>query len=266
MVKNPKQPPICEVKSRIPYRLALAGGWIDQPFVSRLNPNPPGSMVVVCVEATFRFMDRCGMATSTREAAAKLWGGKLPKGNRDELVRNLYKQENKGKAEPSGSQDMVGLMYPGVSRLDYDFGANGGIFPTRIESLTNKRVARWLERVIHIVPVAQRPPGYSPLGIKRLEPRWIERLGESGRACFDAIAAMDIKQLGSSMNECMECWERLLPRVIQHPAITVDLKGLLRAYQRQSAGAMYSGCGGGYLYVVSEEAVPGSFQMTIRTE
>ena len=34
----------------IPHRLALAGGWIDQPFVSRLNPAPPGSMVVVSLE------------------------------------------------------------------------------------------------------------------------------------------------------------------------------------------------------------------------
>jgi hypothetical protein len=30
----------------IPNRLQLAGGWIDQPFVSRHNPQPPGSMVV----------------------------------------------------------------------------------------------------------------------------------------------------------------------------------------------------------------------------
>ena len=26
----------------IPYRLALAGGWIDQPFMSRHNPEPFG--------------------------------------------------------------------------------------------------------------------------------------------------------------------------------------------------------------------------------
>ena len=34
----------------IPNRLQLAGGWIDQPFVSRLNPRPPGAMVVVQIE------------------------------------------------------------------------------------------------------------------------------------------------------------------------------------------------------------------------
>jgi hypothetical protein len=29
---------------------------------------------------------------------------------------------------------------------------------------------------------------------------------------------------------------------------------------------MYSGCGGGYLYVVSEEPVPGGFQIRVRID
>ena len=60
----------------IPYRMALAGGWIDQPFVSRLNPSPPGSMVVVGLEPTCRFMERAGMATGTRNVALGLWNGR----------------------------------------------------------------------------------------------------------------------------------------------------------------------------------------------
>ena len=70
--------PIADVIGSIPYRLALAGGWIDQPFVSRHNPKPPGSMVVVSLEPAFRFMDRSGLATGTRAVATKLWQGKLP--------------------------------------------------------------------------------------------------------------------------------------------------------------------------------------------
>jgi hypothetical protein len=31
-----------------------------------------------------------------------------------------------------------------------------------------------------------------------------------------------------------------------------------------NAGAMFSGCGGGYLLVVSEKPVPGAFQVTVR--
>src|SRR5512133_522174 len=91
---------------KIPYRMALAGGWIDQPFVSQYNPNPPGSMVVVGLEPTFRFMDRCGMGTSTRRVAAQLWGDRLPEGDPNDLMRALYQAENQGKREPSGSQDM----------------------------------------------------------------------------------------------------------------------------------------------------------------
>src|SRR5512136_731641 len=110
---------IAEVIGRLPYRMALAGGWIDQPFVSRLNPEPPGSMVVVGLEPTFRYMDRSGMATSTRKVAWQLWGDKLPDGDPAQLVRELYAEENRDKPAPSGSQDMIGLVYPGINRLDY---------------------------------------------------------------------------------------------------------------------------------------------------
>jgi hypothetical protein len=264
-VINPRSNPVTSVISRIPYRLALAGGWIDQPFVSRLNPIPPGSMVVVAVEPNFRFMDRAGCATGTREVAMKLWEGRLPERDRDVLVRELYAAENEGKTEPSGSQDMIGLIYPGINRLDYDFAANGGIFPSHIETLTDSRAVRWLEKVIQVVPVAQRPEGYNPLGKKNLDPKWIARLGQTGKDCFEAIRRRDIKALGASMNDCMKCWETLLPNVVRHPTLTVDLVGLLRAYQSGYPGAMYSGCGGGYLFVASEKPVAGAFKVKIRT-
>jgi hypothetical protein len=249
---------------KIPYRIALAGGWIDQPFVSRLNPSPPGAMVVVSVEPTFRFMDRSGIATSSREVARKLWNETLPDRNPLELVRELYASENDGKPEPSGSQDMIGLIYPGINRLDYDFRFERGLFPAHIESNNHPDVAHWLEGVIHVLPVAQRPNGYNPLADKNLDPGWIQRLGQSGKQCFDAILAKSVEGLGASMNECMKCWEALLPCTVRHPAISIDLLRILSHYQARYAGAMYSGCGGGYLYVASEEVVPGSFHIQVR--
>ncbi|HET6451531.1 MAG TPA: hypothetical protein VFI08_09475 [Spirochaetia bacterium] len=249
----------------IPYRMAFAGGWIDQPFVSRRNPEPPGSMVTVAVEPAFRWMDRCGMATSTRAVALRHWGGRMPSGDPARLVRELYAAENEGKAEPSGSQDMVGLLYPGVCRLDYDASVEGGVFPARVDCCTDPQVARWLERVIKVLPVAPRPPGYEPLAVKNLDPAWIARLGRSGRACWDAILARNAPALGDSMNECMLCWETLLPRVVRPPSSPVDLAAVLRFYQGRSHGAMYSGCGGGYLYVVCEDPLPGAFGVRVRT-
>lgn len=255
---------LSQVIGKIPYRMALAGGWIDQPFLSQLNPAAFGSMVVVGLRADRIYMERCGMATGTRNIALKLWGNELPQGDPLELVSQLYAEENRAKAEPSGSQDMIGLIYPGISRLDYTFEHAGGIFPAHIESCREADVAAWLEQVVHFLPVMQRPPGYGPLGVKNLQADWVRRLGQSGIDCYNAIIAKDMRGLAASFNECMTCWETLLPQTVSHAMISLDLVGLLRAYQSGYPGAMYSGCGGGYLMVVSEEAVPGSFKVKVR--
>jgi len=255
---------LSDVIGKFPYRMALAGGWIDQPFVSRLNPQPPGAMVVVALEPTFRYMDRAGMATSTRKVAMQLWNGSLPESDPALLVRELYAEENQDKPEPSGSQDMIGLVYPGINRLDYEADFEGGYFPRQIESCRDPVTTGWLEEVVHLLPVTQRPAGYNPLGRQNLDPEWVRRLGHSGKDCYAAILERDVQALGASLNECMCCWEALLPQTVCHPAITVDLMALLHSYQRRYPGAMYSGCGGGYLYVVSEEPVAGGIRAKVR--
>ncbi len=255
---------LTDVIGAIPYRMAFAGGWIDQPFVSRLNPEPPGSMVVVNIEPSFRLMDRCGMSTSTRKVAMKIWGA-IPDGDPAELTKQLYAAENEGLSEPSGSQDMIGLIYPGVNRIDYDAEHEEGYFPVHVESNNDPAIARWIEDMIYMVPVCPRPDGYNPLGEKHLDPEWIRRLGQSGKDCFDAIVARNASALGASMNECMLCWETILPHTVTHPTLTVDLKAVLACYQARYHGAMYSGCGGGYLYVVSDEPVPGGIRVNVRT-
>jgi hypothetical protein len=259
-----KVSPVEKFFGAIPNRLQLAGGWIDQPFVSRHNPKPPGSMVVVQIEPNFPPMDRSGIASGTRAVAMKLWIGKLPNRPKEELVRELYAAENKGKPQPSGSQDMIGLIYPGINRLDYDFNIQGGVFPAHIESCNRSKVKRWLSEMLYLVPVEPRPKGYSPLGVKNLEPKWVAKLGQAGRDCYDAIVNTDAKALGASFNLNMKCWETLLPHVVRHPLLRADLMPLLAAYQRQYLGAMFSGCGGGYLIVVSNKPVPGALQVEVR--
>lgn len=265
-MKKNRTPFLAELFGSIPNRLQLAGGWIDQPFISEHNSRAPGAMVVVQIEPTFRPMDRSGIASGTRAIATKLWKGKLPNRPLDELVRELYDAENQGNADPSGSQDMIGLIYPGVNRLDYDINIHGGVFPSHIESLNSQKQARWLERVLHLLPIEPRPDGYSPLGIKNLEPRWVARLGQSGMDCFEAIRTMDVDLLGKSFNDTMVSWEKLLPHVVAHPAIKLDLKAILKVYQKHFPGAMFSGCGGGYLLVASNQPVPGAFKINVRTK
>ena len=250
---------------QIPYRLALAGGWIDQPFISKFNPHPPGSMVVVAVNPTFRFMSKCGLGTSTRTIAKQLWDDSLPEEDPQVLMRQLYHHENANRKDPSGSQDMAGIVFPGINRLDYDYHFEGGVFPVHVESNVDPQIAIWLENHIHVLPVNQRPEGYYPLGIKNLEPHWIVRLAQTGKNCYEAILSQDAQSLGETMNETMRCWEAILPHVTHHPTITMDLMQLLAYYQSRYHGAMFSGCGGGYFYIVSDEPVPGTFAVSIRT-
>ncbi|HYA48128.1 MAG TPA: hypothetical protein VEG35_00395 [Burkholderiales bacterium] len=250
----------------IPYRLALAGGWIDQPFISEHNPEPPGSMVVVSLEPRSTFMDRSGFATSTRATAARLWGETVPARDPAALMRELYAEENRGRSEPSGSQDMAGLVYAGISRLDYDFRTDGGVFPCHVESTTDPAVVAWLEKVVWLIPVAPRPEGYDPLEQKNLDPHWIRWLGRSGKECYEAILAKNVVALGASLNRTMACWEAILPRTVRHPALQTDLKSMLDDYQSWYPGAMYSGCGGGYLIVVSEDKIRAGLKVKVRTK
>jgi hypothetical protein len=257
---------ITSIIGGLPYRMALAGGWIDQPLLSRLNPAAPGAMLVLSLQPVFHFMDRAGMATSTRKVAHKLWDGRLPQQAPQELVRELYYAENGDRPHPSGSQDMAGIIYPGISRLDYDFNVEGGLFPAHVESCNDPATVAWLERVLHILPVCPRPDGYDPLLVKNLLPEWIARLGRAGHDCYAAILRHDPLALGAALTATMECWKVLLPANFEHPSLTMDLLPLLHYYQENFYGAAYSSCGGGYLYVVSEQPIAGAFHPVIRAE
>ena len=244
--------------------MAFAGGWIDQPFVSRLNPAPPGSMVVVGLEPAFRFMDRCGMATGTRKVAMRLWGGALPGGDPAELVRELYAEENKGRAEPSGSQDMIGLIYPGVNRLDYDYAYEGGYLPAPHRVVHRSR-HRPLAGAGHPHAAGRAAPGrLQPAGCQEPGPGVDPAAGPDRQGLLRRHPGHGRASAGRVDERVHACWEALLPHTVRHPTITVDLIGILSIYQSRYPGAMYSGCGGGYLYVVSEEPVPGAFKVKVR--
>ncbi len=57
----------------LPYRIDLAGGWLDQPFVSQ---HYPGAVVTISLAPTHEFNERSGMASSTAAAHARAVGGK----------------------------------------------------------------------------------------------------------------------------------------------------------------------------------------------
>ncbi len=239
---------------RFPYRLCLAGGWIDQPWISKINP---GSVVVAQIWPTMNFNDRSGLATSSRKIGIKLWGDNYPKGDHAENARLLFGAENPpGKPYISGSQDHIGLLYPGLNRLYY----KGGYWPEKIESKTDSDTCEWLSEVISLVPMEPRPQGYDPLKIMNLKKNLIKELGEAGDNCWSAILKKDMEGLGKSMTDTFLTWRKILPLTIpDHVMQEMELK-----YLPNYPGAITSGSGGGYVIIVSEKPVEGAVKIRVR--
>jgi cytidyltransferase-related domain len=239
---------------RFPYRLCLAGGWIDQPWVSKIYP---GSVVVAQIWPTMDFNNRSGLATSSRRVGIQLWGDRYPDGEYEENARLLFGAENPpGKDYVSGSQDHIGLLYPGVNRLDY----NGGYWPERIESAVDEETCKWLSDVIHLVPLEPRSDGYDPLKIMNLEKHIVKELGKAGEGCWNAIIKRDVVMLGRSMTDTLMAWKKMLPLTVPD-WVLVELK---TRYLPFYPGAITSGSGGGYMMVASEKPVPGAIKVRVR--
>jgi cytidyltransferase-like protein len=239
---------------RFPYRLCLAGGWIDQPWVSEIHP---GSVVVAQIWPEMDFNDRSGLATSSRKVGIQLWGDRYPEGAPEQNAKLLFGAENPpGKKYISGSQDHLGLLMPGVNRLYY----NGGFWPEKIESSIDKDICDWLSDVIHMVPLEPRPEGYDPLEIMYLEKHLIKELGEAGDLCWESILKKDIAGLGKALTNTFLSWKKILPLTVPDWVMSE----LETKYFPYYPGAITSGAGGGYVVVVSEKEIEGAIKIRVR--
>ena len=239
---------------KFPYRVCLAGGWMDQPWVSEINP---GSVVVAQMWPTMDFNDRSGMATSSRKVAKELWGDNLPDGDPVRNAQLLFGAENPpGSEYISGTQDHLGLLVPGVTRIDYD----GKFWPKNIENTCDANTCEWLSEVLHFAPLEPRPDGYNPLLSKNLDPSIIKSLGESGEKCYEAILKKDVKLLGESMKETFLAWRKMLPYTVPDWV----MEEMETNYFPHYSGAITSGSGGGYVVFPSEENIEGTIKVKIR--
>ena len=147
----------------IPYRIDLAGGWIDQTFVNSLAA---GDVVTICIEPEYEFNDRSGMATSSRKKAIELWQTNIPEGDKEKLAKTLFCFENPpGTTYVSGSQDAIGIVMPGLCRLHYD----NGFWPVGIENITDNDLLSWLEQRIWILPLYPRESDFDVMADTHIE-------------------------------------------------------------------------------------------------
>jgi hypothetical protein len=236
------------------YRVCLAGGWMDQPWVSKYAS---GSVIVFSILPTTNFSERSGLATSSRNYwKGELWEKQVLADDPIALAKLLFGYENPpGSMYISGSQDHLGLTLPGINRLYY----NGNYWPEDIQSITSESTLTWLEQHLTLVDIGERPSNYNPLLEKHLDKESIAQLGLSGNESWEAVLSKDLKKLGQSITKTHQMWKKILPLTSNE-----YIEKRMKEYDHLSYGQITSGCGGGYLILVTDKNIPGGLKIKIR--
>jgi cytidyltransferase-like protein len=242
--------------NNIPYRIDIAGGWLDQPFVSELHPGP---VLTISIHPTIEFNLRSGMATSTRASAIEIWGARLPADNTEKLAKILFAYDNPpGTKEVSGSQDTIGIIYPGLARADYV----GKYWPAQITSVQDEALLKFIEDALYLIPLSPRPSTFHVLEGTRINVEGAKALADAALACWDAIHAKDVVGFGHSVRASFEAQVAMFPHML-----TDTMLELIDIYRDQALGWKVSGAGGGgYLILVADHPIENAVRISIRRE
>jgi cytidyltransferase-like protein len=241
---------------RIPYRIDVAGGWLDQPFVSK---HCPGSVITVSLEPTVEFNERSGMASSTRRAAIDLWGPRLPINNHEKLAKILFCYDNPpGTTEISGAQDTIGIVFPGLAKSHYE----GEYWPSHIDSMQDELTLQFVERALYLIPMGPRESGFSVLSDTNITRDGAKALADATDGCWDAILAHDVRAFGHYFRASFEGQIAMFPNMM-----TPMIDKLIDRYRDVALGWKISGAGGGgYLILVADKPIDDGFQVTVRRQ
>lgn len=242
--------------NQMPFRIDLAGGWLDQPFVSR---HYPGAVITISIEPTLQFNDRSGMASSTRRAAIDMWGPRLPVGNPEKLAKILFCYDNPpGTKEISGSQDAIGLVFPGLAKANYA----GDYWPASIERLQDELSLQFVENALYLVTLGPRHAEYDVLADTRITPERAKALADPTEACWQAIQEKDIAAFGRSIRESFEAQIAMFPNMMND-----SVARLIEKYHDMALGWKLSGAGGGgYMILVSDRPIENAVRVIARRE
>jgi cytidyltransferase-like protein len=240
---------------RIPYRLDLAGGWLDQPFVSKYYP---GAVLTISIEPDIEFNDRSGMSGSTRRKAVELWHTDIPDGDPHILARTLFCVENPpGTNYVSGSQDSIGIVFPGLNRLDY---AKGEYWPEKITTVDDPEILDWIENHLWFITLPPREGNFNVLDNTNISVSGAEALAKAAEAVWDALLAKDLHDFGKAFKASFDA------QVVMFPLMkSQTVREMIEFYKDKALGWKLAGAGGGgYLVLVSENPIENAIRIRIR--
>jgi len=241
----------------IPYRVDIAGTWIDQPYVSKFHP---GWAITASIEPVIEFNERSGMATSTRNKAIELWNDHLPLEKPEKLAKLLFRYDNTpGAKEVSGSQDSIGITMPGITRFFFN---RAEYWPSKFESIHDEETIRWLEDHLSLVSLWPRPYGYNVLKDTRINAENVQSLAEAAEGAWEQLIKMNLSGFSRYFLDSFLAQINMFPAMINNKIITV-----INQYRDHALAWKLSGAGGGgYLILVSDKEIPNSIRIKIRRQ
>ena len=239
---------------RIPYRVELCGGWLDQPAVNSLAS---GSVIVMSIEPSIEFNDKSGMATSSRKKAIELWQTQIPSGDKMELAKLLFCVENPpGTVNISGSQDQLGIILPGLNKLNYD----NGFWPVSVDSKTDDETLKFVAEHLYLIALPPRCAGYNVKAQTNINAESARKLSDATERCWQAINDRDVKAWGAATKDCFEAQLAMFPAMF-----TKEMGRAIEEYKQIACGWKVSGCGGGgYLILISEKPIDSAMKVIPR--
>ena len=228
---------------KIPYRIDLAGGWLDQPYVSKHYAGP---VITICIEPDYEFNDRSGMATSSRKKAIEMWQTEIPMGDKIQLAKTLFCFENPpGTSVISGSQDALGIVMPGLNRLDYD----NDYWPQKVTTVLDEDILTWIENHLYLIPLQPRKVGYDVLANTNINETNAQKLSIAANDTWNTILNKDIENFATAFSASFEAQITMFPNMVDN----VILRSLEK-YKKEALGWKLSGAGGGgYFILVAKE-------------
>ena len=239
----------------IPYRIDLAGGWLDQPYVSKYYS---GAVITISIEPDYVFNDRSGMSTSTRKKAIELWQTEIPEGDREKLSKILFCYENApGIDYVSGSQDSLGIVLPGLNYLFYE---NGEYWPKRIENILDNDILKWLEDRIYLLALEPRENNLRVTDNSDICEEKVKALSKASQGLWESVKKKDSNSFAKAITDSYKAQISMFPNMVTKEVETVieNLSPDVMGYKLCGAG------GGGYLALFSEKEQPNTLRIRIR--